>query len=121
MEISFAIIGQNIRRARKAAHLTQEQVAERIKLSTLHYGRIERGERQVSLKQLARIGTALSTPFESFWAGCILDRENYAAVLENAADQPAGYAEYALILLDQYRAQLKAYVRELRQGEDALR
>ena len=68
MYVSFNIIGRNIKQARKAAHLTQEQAAERVGLSALHYGRIERGQRQVSLKQLARIGTALGTPFEALLA-----------------------------------------------------
>ena len=120
MEISLIMIGRNIRKARKAAHLTQEQTAERVGLSTLHYGRIERGQRQVSLKQLARVGTALSTPFEALLADCILDRENVASALETATDQPKGCVEYALILLDQYREQLKAYAREL-QKTDARR
>ncbi|MGN0991186.1 MAG: helix-turn-helix domain-containing protein [Candidatus Ventricola sp.] len=117
MEISFLVIGLNMRKARKAAHLTQEQAAERIGLSTLHYGRIERGQRQVSLKQLARIGTALGTPFEALLADCVLDQENASSVLEAAADQPRGCAEYALILLDQYRDQLKAFARELQQTD----
>lgn len=117
MYVSFNIIGRNIRRARKAAHLTQEQAAELVGLSALHYGRIERGQRQVSLKQLARIGTALGVPLEALLADCILDRENVAVVLDAAADQPRGCAEYALILLDQYREQLQAYVRELEQTD----
>lgn len=119
MNISFAIIGQNIRRARKSAHLTQEQAAELIELSTLQYGRIERGEKQPSLTQLARIGTALHTPMETLLAGCILDMEDFAAG-SGADEQPAGYAEYALVLLDQYRAQLKAYARTLDHEGNAL-
>lgn len=117
MYVSFNIIGRNIKQARKAAHLTQEQAAERVGLSALHYGRIERGQRQVSLKQLARIRTALGTPFEALLADCILDQENVASVLEAAADQPKGCAEYALILLDQYREQLKAYALKLEQTD----
>lgn len=117
MEISFIVIGKNIRKARKVAHLTQEQAAERVGLSALHYGRIERGQQQVSLKQLARIGTALGVPLEALLADCILDQENVALVLKAAADQPKGCAEYALILLDQYREQLKAYARELEQTD----
>lgn len=117
MEISFIVIGKNIRKARKATHLTQEQAAERVGLSALHCGRIERGQQQVSLKQLARIGTALGVPLETLLADCILDQENVALVLKAAADQPKGCAEYALILLDQYREQLKAYARELEQTD----
>lgn len=114
MNVSYAIIGENIQRARIAAKLTQEQAAKLLELSALHYGRIERGEHQISLGLLARIGTALCTPFESLLSGCILDPENHAAVLQAACDQPAGYAEYALMLTEQYRDQFKALAGEFR-------
>lgn len=117
MKISFAIIGQNIRKARKTAHLTQEQVAENAHLSTVQYGRIERGEKQVSLTQLAQISTALHTSLASLLSGCILDVDD-SAVINGIDEQPAGYAEYSLILLDQYRAQLKAYAQALKQEEE---
>lgn len=61
MEIKMSVIGKNIRKARKAAGLTQAQTAERIGISPLHYSRLERGERSVSLKQLALISDALNT------------------------------------------------------------
>ena len=114
MNVSYAIIGQNIRQARQAAKLTPQQAAERSELSASHYERIERGEHQVSLSQLARIGTALRTPFESLLVGCILNTENYGAALEMASNQPAGYAEYALMLTEQYRDQFKALAGEFR-------
>ena len=114
MNVSFDIIGQNIKKARRAAGLTQKQAAARSELSALHYKRIERGEQPVSMNQLARIGTALLTPFESLLSGCILDAGNHAAVLKTASDQPAGYAEYALILTHQYLEPFTAPVRALR-------
>ena len=45
MAVSYKIIGRHIRAARKASNLTQEQVAEAMKFSVAHYGRLERGER----------------------------------------------------------------------------
>ena len=45
MIVSYKTIGQNIRAARKAAGLTQEQIAEQLRMSQLHFGRLERGER----------------------------------------------------------------------------
>ena len=44
MLVSYKTIGRNIRRVRVAAHLTQEQMAEKLKMSQLHFGRLERGE-----------------------------------------------------------------------------
>ena len=55
MIVSYKTIGQNIRAARKEAGLTQEQIAERLKMSQLHFGRLERGERPASLEQIALI------------------------------------------------------------------
>ncbi|MTI49561.1 MAG: helix-turn-helix transcriptional regulator [Firmicutes bacterium] len=40
---------------RKARNLTQEEVAESIKISRAHYGRIENGERNPSLKLAIKI------------------------------------------------------------------
>ena len=60
MYVSYKVIGRHIRDARKAKGLTQEQFAERLGLSTLHYGRLERGNRRVSLEQLARAAASCS-------------------------------------------------------------
>lgn len=121
MNISFRIIGQNIRHFRKAAQLTQAQTAERLNLSPLHYGRLERGERQASLKQLATISDVLNTSIESLLKGCIIDRAKHIAAFEAASDQPKGTTEYALVLLDEYREQLKEYIHILKLKENALR
>ena len=62
MLISFKAIGRNIRTARMDMNLTQEDVAERLKISQLHFGRLERGDRPVSLEMLALIADILETP-----------------------------------------------------------
>lgn len=72
MEISYKTIGANIRAARKAAGLTQEHAAERIGISLLHYGRLERGERNVSLTHLTMIADAFGVSFFSLLAGSVL-------------------------------------------------
>jgi len=71
--VSYKTIGSNIRAARKEANLTQEQIAERLKMSQLHFGRLERGERPASLEQIAQIAQALSVPLASLLNGCVLD------------------------------------------------
>ena len=45
MLVSFKAIGRNIRAARTALDITQEEAADRLKISQLHFGRLERGER----------------------------------------------------------------------------
>lgn len=73
MLVSNVIIGRNIRAARVAAKLTQEQMAEKLKLSLLHYGRLERGDRIISIEWLAQIAHVLDVPFFSLFRGCFMD------------------------------------------------
>ncbi len=71
MLISYKTIGRNIRAARKACRLTQEQTAELMRISVLHYGRLERGERPASLEQLAQVSQVLGTSLSALLNGCI--------------------------------------------------
>lgn len=73
MLVSYKTIGRNIRSARLAAGLTQEQAAERMKISLLHFGRLERGERPISLELLAHIARALQAPMLGLLSGCVVD------------------------------------------------
>ena len=75
MIVSYRTIGQNIRAARKEAGLTQEQIAEQLKMSQLHFGRLERGERPASLEQLAQIAQVLHVPLASLLNGCVADED----------------------------------------------
>ena len=52
-------MGTNVRRARNAAGLTQEQLALDAKIDLTYAGGIERGKRNPSVLVLARIATAL--------------------------------------------------------------
>lgn len=73
MTISYKTIGSNIKSARKALHLTQAQVAEMLGISQLHYGRLERGDRNVSFAQLARVSDILRVPFHALISGALMD------------------------------------------------
>lgn len=53
-------IGQRIRKARKAHRLSQEELAERINISTTHMSHIETGNTKLSLPVLVDIATALN-------------------------------------------------------------
>ena len=55
MAIDYSIIGQRIKKARKAKSLTQEQLAEKIDVSIAFLSRIERGNSQINLKRLNQI------------------------------------------------------------------
>ena len=72
MLISYKAIGRNIRTARQHIGFTQEQAAERMKISLLHFGRLERGERPISLELLANIAKTLDTSLAALLNGCML-------------------------------------------------
>lgn len=54
------VVGTNVRRARNAAGLTQEQVALDAEIDLTYMGAIERGTRNPSVLVLARIAEALN-------------------------------------------------------------
>ena len=84
MIVSYKTIGQNIRAARKAAGLTQEQIAEQLRMSQLHFGRLERGERPASLEQIALIAQTLRVPLASLLNGCVVE-EDFASEPDDSA------------------------------------
>jgi transcriptional regulator with XRE-family HTH domain len=57
-------IGANIRRAREARGLTQEEAAERAQIDYKRWQRIESGTVNCTVRTLARVAEALSL---SFW------------------------------------------------------
>ena len=52
-------LAQNIKKYRKIAHLTQEQLAERVETSTNYIGTIETGKKFPSPQMIERIAEAL--------------------------------------------------------------
>ena len=84
MLVSFKVIGRNIRNARMKANLTQEQTAEKLRISQLHFGRLERGDRPASLEQLANIARVLGVPTLDLLAGCIIE-ESFVAQADSSA------------------------------------
>ena len=64
------ILSQNIRSARIQAGLTQQQSADSIGMTLLHYGRLERGERRISLEQIERIAEVFSVSPYDLLDGC---------------------------------------------------
>lgn len=61
----FSILGANVRALRTKRKLTQEQLADFCDLHRTYVGAIERGDRNVSLKNIVIIAQALNvTPAE---------------------------------------------------------
>lgn len=62
MTTTNQIIGSRIRAARKSLHMTQEKLAEKMKVSVAYYGRLERGEKAINLERLQEISKLLGVP-----------------------------------------------------------
>ena len=75
MHVSFKAIGRNIRAARTELGLTQEEAADRLKISQLHFGRLERGERPASLEMLAQIAVIFGVSLTSLLNGCLMGED----------------------------------------------
>ncbi len=60
-------LGQNIRRIRQLANFSQESVALDAGLDRSYYGRIERGEVNVSVINLVKIAKTLQTSIASLF------------------------------------------------------
>lgn len=58
----FKNFGREVRRLRKARHLTIEQLAELAELSTNYLGAVERGEKNPSLGTVIAIARGLKVP-----------------------------------------------------------
>ena len=62
-----AQIGMAIKKKRKEENLTQEQLAEKAKLSVDYISLIERGKRSPSLQSLSALAVALNTSIKNFF------------------------------------------------------
>ncbi len=61
------LIGEAIRRYRKEANLTQEQLAELVNLNPKYIGEVERGEKIISIEALLRIAEKVNVPISEFF------------------------------------------------------
>ena len=120
MLVSYKVIGRNIRQARAKAGLTQEQTAERLKISQLHFGRLERGERPASLEQLARIAQVLGVPTASLLTGCTLEEVFATPADEGAEACASAFAHLAGCCSPKARKLMLAVCREIAQSDRTL-
>ncbi len=63
--MNYEIMGKNIARIRNKNHLTQEQLAEKINISTVFVSQIETAVRKPSLETIHKISVALNTTIDS--------------------------------------------------------
>lgn len=61
----YEFLGKNIRQSRLKLNLTQDQLAEKVDISTSYMGRIERGERSLPLDTLIRISNVLNVSVDT--------------------------------------------------------
>lgn len=59
------IFGQNVQAIRKEQCLSQERLAELAGVHRTYIGMIERAEKNITLKNIEKIATALKTPIEN--------------------------------------------------------
>lgn len=92
--MNYYRIGQKIRKIRKAHELSQEELAEKINISTTHMSHIETGNTKLSLPVLVDIANALEVRTDdlldnSAVATTSTSLEEIAAVLERCSAQEA--------------------------------
>ena len=98
-----ALIGSNIRRYRKANNMTQEQLAEKVGVSTSFCANIERGGRSMSIAVLTKFAQALSVSVDSLvLAPEMIENahvENIRSLLSQSNEQVSALAEDIVRLL----------------------
>ena len=72
-ESPYETIGANIRRIRKERGFTQEGFAQHIQLDRAYYGRIERGQQNMSTKTILMLGAHLRVDPAEFFVGITVE------------------------------------------------
>lgn len=108
-------IGNLIRDARKHRGLTQAQLAERLATSQSAINRIEKGQQNLSLEMIARIGSALESEIVALGAGPTHLRVTGPTTLSGEIDvktsKNAGVALLCATLLNKGRTTLRKVAR----------
>jgi len=80
---------ENLKTLRKKNGITQQEIAEYLGIDTTSYGRIERGDRNLSADRLELIAKFYKTSVSN-----ILNEENDAQLFLNKKDQSIEFLEY---------------------------
>ena len=94
--INYSMIGKHIKIARKARHMTQEMLAEKMDVSLGYIGQIERGDKLLNLERLAQVCLILQVPIEDMIAGCV-DQEKESIPAINVLTQEKVDAIHTLL------------------------
>ena len=76
--LDYYVIGQKIRKIRKAQNISQEQLAEKIGISTTHMSHIETGNTKLSLAVFVDIATALNVSTDDLLFPASANQKNAA-------------------------------------------
>ena len=92
MAVDFSIIGERIKKARKAKKMTQEDLAEKMDVSIAFLCRIERGPSQINLKRLSQVCNILDVTEGEILNGTASGSGKYlnsefATLLENCSSE----------------------------------
>ncbi len=63
--MDYKLLGKNIKEARKSLNMTQEQLAEKIDVSTVFISQIENGTRKPSLETLYKLSVSLNIKIDT--------------------------------------------------------
>lgn len=108
--MDYKEIGTRIRQYRKLRKLSQEQLAERVDISTTHMSHIETGSTKLSLQVLVRLAMALEVPTDSLiFESCSQPMADKLQGLlsecsENQVEFIASIVESMKAALDKYQA-----------------
>ena len=69
METAQAQFGANVRKARLALAVSQEELADRADLHRTYIGQVERGETNISLANIVRLARALQVEVSKLMRG----------------------------------------------------
>lgn len=62
--MDYNALGVRIKNKRLEQNLTQEQLAEKVELSAVYIGQIERGERKMTIETLVKLANSLNSSIE---------------------------------------------------------
>lgn len=69
MDFIYKHVGENVRSARKKAHVTQAKLAEVLNLSPSHFSGMERGYKRFTIAHIVTIARYLDIPASTLLAG----------------------------------------------------
>ena len=75
--MNYVLLGQRIRAARLSAGMTQEQLAEKVDLTSQHISHTEVASTKISLPALVKIANALNTSVDRLLSDSIQDSKIY--------------------------------------------